>query len=147
MAHFSQEHARASSALAIPAGARMTRRVAYPLDYRKLARRRLPPLLFEYIDGGSYAEQTLSISKARGFLDEVAGVGIYQDAFRVRPYGDRLADWLALDTGRVQDPSLRIGHNQIVGVIGVESSRVRTLSSGAAVRGLKKMARSADCGR
>lgn len=63
----------------------------------------------------------LSIGKAREFLDEVAGVGIYRDAFRVRPYGDRHADWLALDTRRVQDPSLRIGHNQIVGIIGVES--------------------------
>lgn len=28
-------------------------------DYRELARRRLPRLLFDYIDGGSYAEETL----------------------------------------------------------------------------------------
>ena len=28
-------------------------------DYREVARRRLPPFLFEYVDGGSYAEQTL----------------------------------------------------------------------------------------
>ncbi|MEG1029639.1 MAG: alpha-hydroxy-acid oxidizing protein, partial [Brevundimonas sp.] len=28
-------------------------------DYRELARRRLPRFLFEYIDGGSYAETTL----------------------------------------------------------------------------------------
>jgi L-lactate dehydrogenase (cytochrome) len=28
-------------------------------DYRELARRRLPPFLFEYLDGGSYAEVTL----------------------------------------------------------------------------------------
>ena len=28
-------------------------------DYRELARRRLPPMFFEYIDGGSYAEVTL----------------------------------------------------------------------------------------
>lgn len=28
-------------------------------DYRELAHRRLPPFLFEYIDGGSYAEVTL----------------------------------------------------------------------------------------
>lgn len=62
----------------------------------------------------------LSISKARDTLNEFAGVGIYRDGFRVRPYGDRHADWLALDTRRVQDPSLRIGHNQIIGVIGVE---------------------------
>ena len=29
-------------------------------DYREAARRRLPPFLFHYIDGGAYAEQTLS---------------------------------------------------------------------------------------
>ena len=32
---------------------------ASPLDYRELARRRLPHFLFEYMDGGSYAEVTL----------------------------------------------------------------------------------------
>lgn len=32
---------------------------ASALDYRELAHRRLPPFLFEYIDGGSYAEVTL----------------------------------------------------------------------------------------
>lgn len=29
-------------------------------DYRKAARKRLPPLFFEYLDGGSYAEHTLA---------------------------------------------------------------------------------------
>ena len=33
--------------------------VASTLDFRELARRRLPPFLFEYIDGGSYSETTL----------------------------------------------------------------------------------------
>src|ERR1700744_606410 len=35
------------------------RKAASALDYRELARRRLPPFLFEYIDGGSYAEGKL----------------------------------------------------------------------------------------
>ncbi|MCP3732234.1 FMN-dependent L-lactate dehydrogenase LldD [Sphingomonas sp. MG17] len=34
-------------------------KAASVLDYRSLARRRLPKFLFEYIDGGSYAEVTL----------------------------------------------------------------------------------------
>lgn len=34
-------------------------KAASVLDYRELARRRLPKFLFEYIDGGSYAELTL----------------------------------------------------------------------------------------
>jgi L-lactate dehydrogenase (cytochrome) len=33
-------------------------------DYREAARRRLPPFLFEYIDGGSYAEVTLNRNTA-----------------------------------------------------------------------------------
>jgi L-lactate dehydrogenase (cytochrome) len=35
-------------------------KAASSLDYRELARRRLPKFLFEYIDGGSYAEVTLA---------------------------------------------------------------------------------------
>ncbi|WP_420822320.1 alpha-hydroxy-acid oxidizing protein [Sphingomonas aracearum] len=34
-------------------------RIASLADYREAARRRLPPFLFEYVDGGSYAEATL----------------------------------------------------------------------------------------
>ncbi|WP_176594098.1 FMN-dependent L-lactate dehydrogenase LldD [Sphingobium sp. EM0848] len=33
--------------------------VASTTDYREAARRRLPPFLFHYIDGGAYAEQTM----------------------------------------------------------------------------------------
>ena len=35
------------------------RRAASVSDFRELARRRLPNIFFEYIDGGSYAEVTL----------------------------------------------------------------------------------------
>lgn len=35
-------------------------RAASVSDYRELARRRLPNIFFEYIDGGSYAEETLA---------------------------------------------------------------------------------------
>src|ERR1700757_5016968 len=35
-------------------------RAASVSDYRELARRRLPKMFFEYIDGGSYAETTLA---------------------------------------------------------------------------------------
>src|SRR3546814_19853175 len=62
----------------------------------------------------------LTATKAHQLLDEVTGVAIYRDGFRVRPYGDLRNDWLTLDTRRVQDPSLRIGHNQVAGSIGVE---------------------------
>lgn len=54
-------------------------------DYRAAARRRLPPFLFHYIDGGAYAEHTL-----RRNVDDLAGVALRQ---RV------LKDMSRLDTG------------------------------------------------
>lgn len=42
-------------------------------DYREAARRRLPPFLFHYIDGGAYAEQTL-----RRNVDDLADVALRQ---------------------------------------------------------------------
>lgn len=64
----------------------------------------------------------LSASEARRVLDEIAGVAVYRNDFRVRPYGDEQNDWLTLDTRRVQDPSLRIGHNQVAGYITVRDT-------------------------
>jgi len=44
--------------------------ISSPGDYRDVARRRLPPFLFEFIDGGAYAEHTLRRNVAD--LSEVA---------------------------------------------------------------------------
>jgi L-lactate dehydrogenase (cytochrome) len=46
-------------------------------DYRELARRRLPRFLFEYIDGGSYAEVTLKRN-----LDDLAAIALRQRVLR-----------------------------------------------------------------
>jgi len=62
----------------------------------------------------------LTASQARKILDDIAGVAIYRSGFRVRPYGDAENDWLTLDRLRVQNPSLKIGHNQVAGYITVE---------------------------
>lgn len=63
----------------------------------------------------------LSAKEARHLLDNISGVAIYREGFRVRPYGNPENDWLTLDTRRVQDPSLRIGHNQVAGYITIEA--------------------------
>jgi signal transduction histidine kinase len=63
----------------------------------------------------------LTTTEARKILDDIAGVAIYRDGFRVRPYGDPENDWLTLDRRRVQDPSLRIGHNQVAGYVTVQN--------------------------
>jgi signal transduction histidine kinase len=62
----------------------------------------------------------LSAAQARKILDDIAGVAIYRSGFRVRPYGDAENDWLTLDRRRVQNPTQRIGHNQVAGYITVE---------------------------
>jgi len=46
-------------------------------DYREMARRRLPHFLFEYIDGGSYAQATL-----RRNVDDLADIALRQRVLR-----------------------------------------------------------------
>jgi len=53
-------------------------------------------------------------------LKEVAGISIYRDGFRVLPYGDPKFDWARLDLRRVNNPTLRISNNQIIGFISLE---------------------------
>jgi L-lactate dehydrogenase (cytochrome) len=64
-------------------------KAASTLDYRELARRRLPHFLFEYIDGGSYAEVTLrrnveelqSIALRQRVLQDVSGIDLSTTLF------------------------------------------------------------------
>ena len=68
-------------------------------DYRELARRRLPKFLFEYIDGGSYAEATLrrniadleAIALRQRVLRDVSAIDVSTTLF-----GQRLAMPVAL---------------------------------------------------
>jgi L-lactate dehydrogenase (cytochrome) len=43
--------------------------ISAPTDYREAARRRVPRFMFDYIDGGSYAEHTL-----RRNVDDLGGI-------------------------------------------------------------------------
>ena len=68
-------------------------------DYREAARRRLPHFLFEYFDGGSYAERTLraniedlqDISLRQRVLKDVSAIDLSTSLF-----GQQLAMPLAL---------------------------------------------------
>lgn len=57
-------------------------------------------------------------------LDELCGISIYRDNIRVLPYGNRNNDWVRLDMRRVNNPTLRLSNNQIVGyiAIGIDSN-------------------------
>jgi L-lactate dehydrogenase (cytochrome) len=69
-------------------------KAASVLDYRELARRRLPPFLFEYIDGGSFGEETLErnvadlreVTLRQRVLRDVSNIDLTAELF-----GQRLA--------------------------------------------------------
>jgi L-lactate dehydrogenase (cytochrome) len=46
-------------------------------DFREAARRKLPPFLFHYLDGGAGAEQTL-----RANVDDLQGIKLRQRVLR-----------------------------------------------------------------
>jgi signal transduction histidine kinase len=58
-----------------------------------------------------------SIKNVRDALDQSAGVSVYRDRFRVLPYGEAGDDWLQLDRRRIQNPTMRLSNNQVVGFV------------------------------
>ena len=73
------------------------------LDYRELARRRLPRQLFDYIDGGAYEEATLRANVAdleRVLLRQVVMRDVSVRDPAVEVLGQRLALPVILATGR-----------------------------------------------
>jgi len=53
----------------------------------------------------------------RAALRSSSGVSIYRDGFRVLPYGEQGDDWMELNQRRVNNPTMRVSNNQIVGVV------------------------------
>lgn len=78
--------------------------------------------------------------EARIILDTFNGVGVYRNGFRIRPLGDAGFDWLYLDNERVQNPSLRVGCDQVIGFIHIQSEDASGLVEKSARDGLKENA-------
>ena len=74
--------------------------------------------------------------EARKLLNEYNGIGVYRNGFRIRPLGDPDFDWLKLNFRRVQNPSLRIGSNQVIGYVQIESEEKSGLVEKSARDGL-----------
>lgn len=53
----------------------------------------------------------------RAALRRACGVSLYRDGFRVLPYGTPGDDWLELNQRRVNNPTMRVSTNQVVGVV------------------------------
>lgn len=60
---------------------------------------------------------------SREDLDAQCGVSLFRDGLRVLPYGEQGDDWLQLDRERINDPSRRIGNNQVIGYIEVDQTQ------------------------
>jgi L-lactate dehydrogenase (cytochrome) len=100
-------------------------KAASALDYRELARRRLPKFLFEYIDGGSYAELTLrrnvadlaSIALRQRVLRDVSKVDLSCELF-----GQRLTLPVAL--GPIGLAGLNARRGEVQAALAAESAGV-----------------------
>ncbi len=91
------------------------------------------------------AGTSFSLSELREFLDSNAGVRIYRDNIRVRPYGDpgsSEGDWLRLGDRKARDPAgpsrldFKVSPTQIVGAILIGRDQNPDLRDSASREGL-----------
>lgn len=81
--------------------------------------------------------QYLKNLETRQLLNSLNGIGVYRNGFRIRPLGDADFDWLKLNEQRIQNPSLKIGSNQVIGYVHIESEEKSNLEERSARDGLK----------
>lgn len=74
--------------------------------------------------------------EARRLLNKYNGIGVYRNGFRLRPLGDPQFDWLKLNERRIQAPSRRIGNNQVIGYVQIQSEEQSDLIEKSARDGL-----------
>ena len=72
---------------------------------------------FIYILKDPVTNEYLGKREARALLNDYVGIGIYRNLFRIRPYGDSNYDWLELNQKRINNPTVKLSTNQIVGFI------------------------------
>ena len=77
-------------------------------------------------------------NQARQLLNTYNGIGVYRNGFRIRPLGDADFDWLKLNARRVQNPSLCIANNQVIGYVHIDSVEWSGLEEKSARDGLKE---------
>lgn len=74
--------------------------------------------------------------QAKQLLNVNNGIGVYRNNFRIRPLGDTDFDWLTLNARRIQEPTLRIGSNQVIGYVQIQSEEQSGLIEKSARDGL-----------
>lgn len=75
--------------------------------------------------------------EAKQLLNSSNGIGVYRSGFRISPLGDPDFDWLHLNKRRIQNPSLRIGSDQVIGFVEIQSESESNLLEKSARDGIK----------
>ncbi len=61
----------------------------------------------------------VTVSDIKNDLKVAGGISIFRDNFRVLPYGEPGVDWLRLDAMRINNPTMKLSNNQIVGYVSI----------------------------
>jgi C4-dicarboxylate-specific signal transduction histidine kinase len=75
-------------------------------------------------------------SDRRQSLRRRNGVSLYRDGFRVWPYGEPGNDWLELNQRRVNNPTMRVSTNQIMGFVEITQEHSPELQDRTSREGL-----------
>lgn len=79
---------------------------------------------FYYRDASTWKKWTgrdiikKDLKEIKSILDEYGGIKLYRDSFRVKPYGDKKADWIGLDKW-AREQTMIPGNAQIFGVVSI----------------------------
>lgn len=88
--------------------------------------------------GIAMAAPGMGVRDFRRLLDPLAGVSLYRDGFRVFPFGEHGDDWLGLDLRRVQNPTLRLSNNQVIGNVFITTHENQNLRDQSNREGLQE---------
>lgn len=81
--------------------------------------------------------EKIGIRAARNILTDNAGISIFRNRFRIRPYGEPENDWLELERQRVQNPSKKLGLTQVSGRVTIEDEVTSHLIERSSREGLE----------
>lgn len=77
-------------------------------------------------------------------VEELAGVSVFRDGFRILPYGEFGNDWLELNKRRVNNPTERFSTNQLIGLVHISTESNAELLDQANRLGLQQNAAFVD---
>lgn len=81
--------------------------------------------------------EKIGIRAARKVLTDNAGISIFRNRFRIRPYGEPENDWLELERQRVQNPSKKLGLTQVSGRVTIDDENTSKLIERSSREGLE----------